>query len=127
MLLYNAPVQMAAQQHPLVQFLQEWLQDRKATQLWLAQQAGIPHSTLSALFVRGIIPRPSTLKKVANAMGLPVGKLLVLAGHLSEEEYRTPIGGSELARLYEIGDLTDEEWEQVRDFARYVRSRRRAG
>ena len=57
-------------------------------------------------------------------MGAPVGKLLVLAGYLSEEEYVTPIKESDLARLYEVGDLDMGEWEQVREFARYVRSKR---
>ena len=114
------------QTHPLVQFLQAWLKQRNATQLWLAQQAGIAHSTLSALFIHHLIPRPSTLRKLAGVMGVPVGQLLVLAGHITEEEFRTPIQESDLARLYEIGELTDEEWEQVRDFARYVRSRRRS-
>ena len=112
------------QPHPLTQFLQAWLQQRRATQLWLAQQAGIAHSTLSALFVRGLVPRPSTLRKLANAMGVPVGQLLVLAGHITQEEFQVPVQQSDLARLYEVGELTEEEWEQVRDFARYVRSRR---
>ena len=122
--LYNA---LALMTHPdsLTHFLQQWLRDRNVTQLWLAQQAGIPHSTLSALFVRGIVPRPPTLRKLATAMGVPVGQLLVLAGHITEEEYQVPILESDLARLYEIGDLTKEEWQQVRDFARFVRSKRR--
>ncbi len=123
-MLYNAVAQMT-DQHPLIHFLQQWLRDRNATQLWLAQRAGIAHSTLSALFVREIIPRPSTLKKLATAMGIPVGQLLVLAGHITEEEFQVPIRQPDLARLYDIGELTDEEWEQVRDFARYVRSKRR--
>ena len=55
-----------------------------------------------------------------------VGLLLGLAGHITPEEYQSPIDDTELARLYEVGDLTAEEWEQVRDFARYVRGKRRA-
>ena len=122
--MYNGVVEMTTQ-HALAQFVQEWLGERKATQLWLAKQAGIPHSTLSALFTRNILPRPETLKRLAQAMGVPVGRLLVLAGYITPQEYETPIKETELARLYEVGDLTDDEWEQVRDFARYVRSRRR--
>ena len=34
------------------------------------------------------------------------------------------IGEIALARLNEVDDLTDEEWESVRDFVGYVRSRR---
>ena len=108
----------------LVAFIKRWLRDRGSSQLALAQRAGIPHTILSALFNHGNVPRPSTLKKLAAAMGVPVGELLVHAGHITQEEYDTPIRGTDLARLYEVGDLTEAEWEQVRDFARYVRSKR---
>jgi len=70
------------------------------------------------------VPRPTTLKKLSAAMGVPIGQLLVLAGHLTEQEYEQPVGDTDLARLYEVGDLDPNEWEQVLDFARYVRSKR---
>ncbi len=105
-------------------FIRQWLSDRQLSALALAQRAGIPHTTLSALFNHGNVPRPATLKKLATAMGVPVGQLLVLAGHITPEEYETPIKDTDLARLYEVGDLTGDEWEQVLDFARYVRSKR---
>ena len=108
----------------LAAYIRRWLDQRKVTQLWLARQAGIPHSTLSALFTRGIVPRPDTLRKMAGAMGVPLGQLLVHAGHITTEEYETPIKATDLARLYEFGDLTEDEWEQVREFGRYVRSKR---
>ena len=62
---------------------------------------------------------------MATALGIPVGQLLVLAGHITEEEFQVPIRQPDRARLYDISEFTDEEWEQVRDFARYVRSKRR--
>ena len=111
----------------LAAFIGDWLADRSSSHLSLARRAGIPHATLSGLFNHGHVPRPVTLRKIAVAMGVPVGRLLVLAGHLSEEEYVTPIKETDLARLYEVGDLDSDEWEQVRDFARYVRGKRRAG
>ena len=122
--VYN-PAVASTDSKALVAFIKRWLGDRSSSQLALAQRAGIPHTTLSALFNHGNVPRPSTLKKLAGAMGVPVGELLVHAGHITQEEYETPIHGSDLARLYEVGDLTDAEWEQVRDFARYVRSKRK--
>ena len=121
--MYN-PAVASTDSKQLVAFIKRWLRDRSSSQLALAQRAGIPHTTLSALFNHGNVPRPSTLKKLAGAMGVPVGELLVHAGHITQEEYDTPIRGTDLARLYEVGDLTDAEWEQVRDFARYVRSKR---
>ncbi len=121
--LYN-PAMTTSDPRQLMSFIRNWLDERKISQLGLAQRAGIPHTTLSALFHHGNVPRPATLKKLAGAMGVPVGKLLVLAGHLTEEEYESPIRETDLARLYEVGDLTDEEWQQVLDFARYVRTKR---
>ena len=109
---------------PLAVFIRNWLTERSLSQLSLAKRAGIPHATLSVLFNHAHIPQPTTLRKLADAMGAPLGKLLVLAGYLSEEEYVTPIQESDLARLYEVGDLDMGEWEQVREFARYVRSKR---
>ena len=111
----------------LSSFIREWLDGRKLSALALAQRAGIPHTTLSALFNHDNVPRPATLKKLAAAMGVPIGQLLVLAGHLTEQEYEQPIGDTDLARLYEVGDLDGGEWQQVLDFARYVRSKRNAG
>ncbi len=122
--LYNLAV---ADSRQLAAFIREWLDSHKMSALSLAQRAGIPHTTLSALFNHNNVPRPVTLKKIATAMGVPLAQLLVLAGHLSEEEYEHPIGGTDLARLYEVGDLSGDEWEQVLEFARYVRSKRNAG
>jgi transcriptional regulator with XRE-family HTH domain len=110
---------------PLVQFVKQWLRDHGYSQLALAQKAGIPHTTIGALLNHGVVPRPTTLKKIGGVMGVPVGRLMVLAGHISQDEYDNPIRSTDLARLYEVGDLSDDEWEQVRDFARYVRGKRR--
>ena len=48
----------------------------------------------------------------------------MLAGYIMPGELENPIGEIALARLNEVDDLTDEEWESVRDFVGYVRSRR---
>ena len=122
--LYNLAV---ADSQKLAAFIREWLDSHKTSALSLAQRAGIPHTTLSALFNHNNVPRPVTLKKIASAMGVPLAQLLVLAGHLTEEEYENPVGETDLARLYEVGDLSGDEWEQVLEFARYVRSKRNAG
>lgn len=72
-------------------------------------------------------PTVRTLKDLASVLGLLYGQLAVRAGYITEEEFENPLDGNQLARLNEIGDLSDDEWESVKDFARYVRSRRRTG
>ena len=97
--MYNGVVEMTTQ-HALAQFVQEWLGERKATQLWLAKQAGTSLTARSALSSRATSsPGPETLKRLAQAMGVPVGRLLVLAGYITPQEYETPIKETELARL----------------------------
>ena len=72
-----------------------------------------------------IRPNVETLKALATVLGLVYGQLAVEAGYITREEFASPIEEHQLARLAEIGDLVEEEWESVKDFARYVRSRRR--
>ena len=69
-------------------------------------------------------PTTDTLKALATVLGLLYGELAVSAGYISRSEFESPIDDKQLTRLAEIGDLTDEEWQSVQDFARYVRSRR---
>ena len=72
-------------------------------------------------------PTVGTLKAIASVLGLPYGRLALAAGYITAEEYDNPLDESQLARLNEVNELTDEEWQSVRDFARYVRSRRHDG
>ena len=71
-------------------------------------------------------PTVETLKALSSALGLQYGELAVAAGYISRDEFDSPFDGTQLARLNEIADLTDEEFESVLDFARYVKSRRTA-
>jgi hypothetical protein len=73
-----------------------------------------------------IRPSTETLKALVAPLGLLYGQLAMAAGYLTREEFESPIDEQQLARLAEIGDLTEEEWQSVKDFARYVRSRRSA-
>ena len=72
----------------------------------------------------GIRPEVETLKALAATLGLVYGELAVMAGYITREEFESPIDERQLARLTEIDDLTAEEWESVKDFARYLRSSR---
>jgi transcriptional regulator with XRE-family HTH domain len=121
--VYNRAV-VTSESRQLASFISQWLEGHRSSALKLAQRGGIPHTTLSALFNHGNIPRPVTLKKLATAMGVPLSELLVRAGHLSREDLETPIRPTDLARLYEFGDLSEAELDEVKEFARFVRSKR---
>jgi len=48
----------------------------------------------------------------------------MVAEYISAEEFENPLDDRQLARLNEVLDLTDDEWDSARDFMRYIRSRR---
>ncbi len=94
------------------------------TQRQLSRALGMSEGYVGHLESGRIQPSIETLKVLATALGLVYGELAVEAGYISREEFERPIDDRQLARLAEIGDLSEEEWESVKDFARYVRSRR---
>ncbi len=69
-------------------------------------------------------PTAETLKALSMVLGVVYGQLAVDAGYITREEFDSPIDEGQLARLSEVSDLTETEWESVKDFARYIRSRR---
>ncbi len=71
-----------------------------------------------------IQPTVQTLRNIASTLRLPYGRLALLAGYLDKDVYDTPITQDYIKRLTDIGDLNDEEWKSVLDFARYIRSKR---
>ena len=99
-------------------------QSKTMTQRRLSRVLGMSEGYVGHLERGRIRPGVETLKAISGALGLLYGELAVAAGYITREEYESPIGERQLARLTEIGDLTDEEWDSVKDFARYVRSRR---
>ncbi len=72
-------------------------------------------------------PNVETLKALATVLDVSYGQLAVEANYIAPDEFHNPIDGRQLARLNEVNDLTDEEWESVKEFSRYVRSRRAEG
>ncbi len=71
-----------------------------------------------------IQPTVQTLRNIASTLRLPYGRLALLAGYLDNDVYDTPNTQDYMKRLTDIGDLNDEEWKSVLDFARYIRSKR---
>lgn len=102
-------------------------QAKGMTQRQLSRALGMSEGYAGHLESGRFRPTIETLKTLASVLGLLYGQLAVEAGYITREEFENPIDERQLARLNEISDLTDEEWESVRDFARYVRSRRGDG
>ena len=69
-------------------------------------------------------PTVETLKSLATSLDLPYGQLAMAADYISAAEFENPLDDRQLARLHEVEDLTDDEWESAKDFLRYIRSRR---
>ena len=98
---------------------------KNLNQLQLSQALGKSEGYVGHLESGKFRPTVETLKDLASVLGLLYGQIAVEAGYITQEEFDSPIDDSQLARLNEVSDLTTDEWESVKDFARYVRSRRR--
>ena len=110
--------------HELAELVREARRSRGLTQRQLSRALNKSEGYVGHLETGRLRPNVETLKALGTALGLVYGELAVKAGYITREEFESPIADSQLARLTEVGDLTDQEWQSVRDFARYVRSRR---
>ena len=111
----------------LADLVRETRRGRGMTQRQLSRALGMSQGYVGHLERGRVRPTVRTLKALAASLGLLYGALAVEAGYITAEEYESPLEDEQLARLHEVSDLTADEWESVRDFARYVRSTRRAG
>ena len=110
----------------LAELVRDARQSKGMTQRRLSRALGMSEGYTGHLESGRIRPGVETLKVLSAVLGLLYGELAVAAGYLTREEFESPIDERQLARLSEIGDLSEGEWESVKDFARYVRSRREA-
>lgn len=94
------------------------------TQRQLSRSLGMSEGYVGHLESGRFRPTVQTLKAISSVLGLLYGQIALEAGYITREEFENPIDERQLARLNEVSDLSDEEWESVRDYARYVRSRR---
>lgn len=109
---------------PLADMVRRARLAKRLTQRQLSRALGMSEGYVGHLESGRFRPTTETLKALSSVLGLLYGQLAVEADFITREEFENPIDEGQLARLNEIGDLTEEEWESVRDFARYVRSRR---
>ena len=111
---------------PLADTVRQTRLNKGMTQRQLSQALGMSEGYVGHLESGRFRPTIQTLKALASTLGLLYGQLAVEAGYITANEFENPIEDEQLARLNEVSDLTIEEWESVKDFARYVRSRRRS-
>ena len=69
-------------------------------------------------------PPVTTLKTLSIVLGLFYGRLALAAGYISQKELDLPIEESQLDRLNELKDLTNDEWNTVKEFVGILRLKR---
>ena len=111
--------------HKMASLIRESRLARKLSQRALSSLLDMSGAYTAHLESGKIQPSVETLRKISSALRLPYGTLALLAGYIDTDIYDKPLGKSHLARLTDIGDLNDQEWESVLDFARYIRSKRK--
>jgi transcriptional regulator with XRE-family HTH domain len=98
--------------------LKQAKKDKKLSYDDLAQLTGYCRSTITNIFLGYIeFPRHETIVALYNALEIPI-----------EDEKNPPDrelseGENQLIEL--IGELTDEEWEEIKDFIQYIKSKRK--
>ena len=97
------------------------------TQRQLSRALGMSEGYVGHLESGRFRPNIETLKSLSKALGLVYGEIAVKSGYITRNEFESPIDDRQLKRLNEVSDLTDDEWQSVQEFARYIRSRRHNG
>ncbi len=100
---------------------------RGLSQRGLSRGLGMSDGYVGHLESGRFSPTVGTLRALSSALGVSYWELLGLAGYVSADELEGPADEDGLARLNEVSDLTEGEWESVREFARSVRFRRGQG
>ena len=92
---------MSTQEDPIVSFLKEIMRRRKRLPSQLAADLGISHATISRWLSGKDIPSIRSCQRLSEYTGVPLEKVLSIAGHLPE-----------------IGDGGPAEWPEFGEYAR---------
>ena len=112
-------------------YVDEWLRANGTNWESLRKQAGVS-APVGTDIRRGSTPRPETLRKLADAMDVPLRKLYVLAGYIDASEFdidEIDIADPEISlffRQYEWDEFNDEEKEVIRQAIRMAKAYREA-
>ena len=92
---------MSKKDVPFLAFLKEVMRRRKRLPSQLAADLNISHATVSRWLTGADIPNTRSCVKLAEYSGVPMGKVLFLAGHVPR-----------------IAEKTPAEWPEFREYAR---------
>ena len=93
---------MEKKENALIQYLGDILKRRKLLPSQLAAELGLSHTTVSRWLSGADVPGLSSCHKLAEYSGVPVEKILYVAGHLPR-----------------IAEKPSAEWPEFREYARY--------
>ena len=93
---------MSKSDSPFVSFLKEVLRRRKSKQSQLAADLGISHATISRWLSGLDIPNTRSCQRLADFSGVPLQKVLAVAGHMPG-----------------VAERPAAEWPEFREYARH--------
>jgi len=91
---------MSTQEVPIVSFLKEVIRRRKRLPSQLAADLGVSHATVSRWLSGTDIPSTRSCRRLAEYSGVPLEKVLSIAGHLPR-----------------IAETVPAEWPEFREYA----------
>jgi len=94
---------MSTREVPVVSFLKEVMRRRKRLPSQMASDLGISHATVSRWLSGADIPSTKSCRKLAEYSGVPLEKILSIAGHM-------PI----------VAEAGHPEWPEFREYARQM-------
>ena len=92
---------MSTEEAPLVSFLKEVMRRRKRLPSQLAADLGVSHATVSRWLSGADIPNTRSCRRLAEYSGVPLEKILSVAGHLPG-----------------IAEAGPPDWPEFREYAR---------
>jgi len=92
---------MRTEEVPLISFLHEVMRRKSKRPSQMAAELGISHATVSRWLSGKDIPSPKSCRRLAEYTGVPLSRVLSIAGHLPQMPNNTPI-----------------DWPEFREYAR---------
>ncbi|OEK64399.1 hypothetical protein AST00_10850 [Staphylococcus equorum] len=93
------------------------MKSRGITQMSLAEKTGISKSTISDYLNNKTLINPDNVQKVANALNVKKSEIDPTFKKESKNSFET-------IAAHLDGELTEEEWQEILDYAEYVKSKR---